>query len=636
MARVFPFCISALTAPNNVTCAQALLSELGVAKQVMGGHEGRELVACKAKLKDITNELVQAHNQQRQLEVDRDKSEASLLQQLQTSCRDLALVQKQLSDAEGQNITLETRLKEEICIKFDLQRELDSLRLEMKGTEDAKQKLEAKLHDVWRLAAKSHALADQESSAPHWQAQQGEMPAGTDVALLEAGSLSESGTREEESGSAENCITLEAAAAPRTLTSAQVSLRRQAAGRASSPGDRTRSISPFGSPTMSTSAEVHQDKMYSPSSIVDGLQRHIRQLMQTIQTKDLQHERLISGMHDQKAKLDWLVEQQTETVLHSVQRQRLERQKQEHIGGESDEDVTGLSQGIDELQKVVQQERAAHAAVSSLRDNLDAQVADLRQTLQIIELEHGKLQKHADDMERECERLQESVVRSQTEMNAAISERGQARQECEVGLQRAMRAEEQNAVLSREMQGMRMENERLQLESETCQNAAESDQIRFQDMQRESELKVLRLEEEKNAIHEHLQQLQVQCSCLQETSRSWEDNFKESELCVSRLEGEKKALHERLSTVSADWEASKARMEGEQKTLGENLRKTEQDNERLEAKAQALAQQLDHANLEHQVLVRKLRPRATAALLLLSVRFLLLVEIDKGGRVFVP
>lgn len=62
--------------------AALLLNELGLAKQVMGVHEGREVAESKAMLKDITFELAQAHNQQKELEADRDRSESSLLKQV--------------------------------------------------------------------------------------------------------------------------------------------------------------------------------------------------------------------------------------------------------------------------------------------------------------------------------------------------------------------------------------------------------------------------------------------------------------------------------------------------------------------------------------------------------------------------
>lgn len=89
---------------------QVLLSQLGLARQVMGQQEGRELAECKAMLKEITLELAQAHSQQQELEADRDKSEASLLEQLQNSSKDLALAQKDLMLAEEQIRTLSRTL----------------------------------------------------------------------------------------------------------------------------------------------------------------------------------------------------------------------------------------------------------------------------------------------------------------------------------------------------------------------------------------------------------------------------------------------------------------------------------------------------------------------------------------------
>jgi len=62
-----------------------LLNELGLSKQAMGDQEGRQLSECKTMLKDVTFELAQAHNQQKDLEADRDKSESSLLHQVSGS-----------------------------------------------------------------------------------------------------------------------------------------------------------------------------------------------------------------------------------------------------------------------------------------------------------------------------------------------------------------------------------------------------------------------------------------------------------------------------------------------------------------------------------------------------------------------
>lgn len=91
--------------------ATVLLSDLGVAKSVMGHNEGRDLADCKAVIKEITYELAQAHAQQQHLEADRDKSEASLLKQLQNSNKDLVLVQKELVLIEAQNRSLTKTLE---------------------------------------------------------------------------------------------------------------------------------------------------------------------------------------------------------------------------------------------------------------------------------------------------------------------------------------------------------------------------------------------------------------------------------------------------------------------------------------------------------------------------------------------
>jgi len=57
----------------------------------------------------------------------------------------------------------------------------------------------------------------------------------------------------------------------------------------------------------------------SPSSIVDGLQRHIKDLIRTIRVRDDQHERMIAGMHEQKAKIEMLMHQQAEAAQESFE-----------------------------------------------------------------------------------------------------------------------------------------------------------------------------------------------------------------------------------------------------------------------------------------------------------------------------
>lgn len=631
---------------------QALLSELGVARQVMGGHEGRELAACKATLKDITNELSQAHHQQRQLEVDRDKSEASLLEQLQTACRNLALVQKSLAHAEEQNQTLtkaaefttseldglkasfsavkiandaltgdieflrrtqeemrtekhglETSLQEVQGGRKELQHQLDSLRLKVKDMEESRCNLETKLQNVWFLASKGQHLDFQEdivtmvgpdvggNHRPTYPSQKqlievkpiekkcNEEFSAQDtlskcVELMQtdqAYCVHEHDMECDTSGVLDHSLSSAISRTPnRSHTSAHLKEHNQARNR-----------SPCHSPRARSSDS--QNKQYSPSSIVDGLQRHIRRLMRSIETQDAQRERLILGMQEQRAKIELLMKQQTEAGLQSGECERLPVQQADHVHEEKDEFVASLSHEIDKLQTVLQSERAAHHGAVSVRDKLVAQVAELTATIEAAEMNNSQLQRNAQERQRECERLKDIIADSQTGLKEAACERERAMQECEIVKQRAMCAERQSDCLTQDLQSLRMEMKRLELESESLRNAAESENIRLSKMNQDSQACVMQLEDEKKVMEERLHQLESQWTCLEETSRSWENNYNN------------------LLAASKIWEASRAKMEGERQLLDDELRKTAEDRDRVLEESQTLAQQHGKASLELQV-----------------------------------
>ena len=636
---------------------QALLSELGVARQVIGGHEGRELAACKATLKDITNELSQAHHQQRQLEADRDKSEASLLEQLQTACRNLALVQKSLAHSEEQNQTLtkaaefttseldglkasfsavkiandaltrdieflrrtqeemrtekhclETSLQEAQGGKKELQHQLDSLRLKVKDMEESRCSLETKLQNVWFLAVKSQHLDFQEdivtmiasevggNHRPTYPSQKQLIevkPIETkcNKELVAQDTLSQRGAVElmqtdqaccvhahdmecNKSGVLDDSLSSAVSRTPnRCHISAHLKEHNQARNRSPCHSPKARSSDP-------------QNKQYSPSSMVDGLQRHIRRLMRSIETQDAQRERLIFGMQEQRAKIELLMKQQTEAGLQSGEFERLPVQQADHVHEEKDEFVAGFSHEIDKLQTVLQAERAALRLAVSERDKLTAQVAELTATIEAAEMNNSQLHKNAQERQRECERLEDIIADSQTGLKEAACERERAMQECEIVKQRAMCAERQSECLAQDLQSLRMEMERLELESESLRNAAESENIKLSKMNQDSQACVVQLEDEKKVMKERLHQLESQWTCLEETSRSWENNYNN------------------LLAASKIWEASRAKMEGERQLLDDELRKTAEDRDRVLEESQALAQQHGKASLELQVVAR--------------------------------
>ena len=92
-----------------------LLAELEQWKEAAEKHDGKELAECKAMLRDISRELAKAYHDHKLLEDSRDKAEASLEQQLQTSRHELELLQKQLESAKEENVDLKRSTLKCMC-----------------------------------------------------------------------------------------------------------------------------------------------------------------------------------------------------------------------------------------------------------------------------------------------------------------------------------------------------------------------------------------------------------------------------------------------------------------------------------------------------------------------------------------
>lgn len=188
----------------------------------------------------------------------------------------------------------------------------------------------------------------------------------------------------------------------------------------------------------------------SPSSIVDGLQRHIKDLMRCIEIRDAQHKRMISGMQEQKAKLELLMQQQAEAAMRSfeaaqrpfVLEKPLEKQQTENVLDEKDDDIAGLSFEIDKLQKLVEAERCAHknalqqnkehmAQIEMLRAGktererasgllmekiivLENDLREQQELLRVSTQEYENVSSFVQDRVEECERLEDVMVKLQT------------------------------------------------------------------------------------------------------------------------------------------------------------------------------------------------------------------------------
>ena len=265
---------------------QVLLKELARVKQTAGENEGRELTECKVMLKDVSRELALAHGQQQRLEAERDKAEASLLDQLQGSCKDLARAQSESSQAKEQIRTLTATIEstEEECArlqkehaaeteKFEaqlrvaeqanlaLETEKENLQNERQKYEGTKGDLQAKLQTVWLLAARgashsSETECEGGTSTPLQctpsRKQFIELKSATPRSDLQSDHDDEALYGQDDS----TCT-------PHKQTDERT--KRKCRGQTDSTGVPS-----------------------SPSGIVDGLQRHIKDLMRSIEIRDSQ------------------------------------------------------------------------------------------------------------------------------------------------------------------------------------------------------------------------------------------------------------------------------------------------------------------------------------------------------------
>ena len=177
----------------------------------------------------------------------------------------------------------------------------------------------------------------------------------------------------------------------------------------------------------------------SPSSIVDGLQRHIKDLMRCIEIRDAQHERMLAGMQEQKAKLELLMQQHAAAAARSFKAAQqsfelestLEQKQIEHVLDEKDDDIAGLSHNIDKLQKLVEAERCAHKNSVQQNTEFTAQIEMLKEQKTEFERASGLLMEKINVLEYDL-REQEELLRVSTQEYENVSSVVQERvEECE-------------------------------------------------------------------------------------------------------------------------------------------------------------------------------------------------------------
>jgi chromosome segregation ATPase len=340
-----------------------------------------------------------------------------------------------------------------------------------------------------------------------------------------------------------------------------------------------------------------------------------------------QHERMISGLQQQKLKLKFLMMQQAEAAQRSIEQESVfEEQHFELVLEDNDYNFAEFSCDIDKVQKVVDAERSLLKAALQLNKELTAQVNVLQADKDVLQAEQNRLQCESrlqeetirvleNDMRervsmqeyhdlsslvqekaKECERLEDIIVDLQVELKKTTCSRGRAQQQREAEEQRTLSLERDREALMTEIHSLKdaLENEKLNLQS-------------LQSLQREKDMRVFQLQGEKSDLMQQLQEerqnLEAECKRLNKTSQDKVRLQQEIEKKVELLKSDLAAERDRAKELECESERAALKVQQDKNKLQQELRNCTVTVEDLQAEVQ----RLNKSVLEKSRIIQELR-----------------------------
>ncbi len=565
--------------------------------ELTGAHKQllNDVARERVILNDVTRELALAHSQQRLLEADRDKTEASLLDQLQGSCKDLAKAQGELSRAKEQIQALTTTIEsvqdecarqhkehatemERVEAKLSaaeqanlvLQDEMETLQNAHWKSERTTGDLQAKLQTVWHLAVRGASHATENEGTEINSAPLESTPSRK--RLIEVKSATPRSDQQSDHEDRSLCAQDDPACKPREQTELHCEHKEDCEGDQDTVGtahprpfERKSTAAVYTSTPravveargrLTDSAEVPA----SLSGIVDGLQWHIKDLMRSIENRDsqvkahfvsvlrpcvfdisdtnswsppLQHERMVFHMREQKAKIEMLMQQHAEATRQSFESNHLlEKIAIERIIDEKEEDIAGLSHEIDKLKELVEAERASHHAIA-------LQNQDLTCKAHVLQTDKDSLQ----------ERVKEQIDRT-----VALERRVFEQQEALRVAEDSLRDHEHISVLAKERV---QECERLQDMLDSLQTELEQAKRDCGQAERQCEVHeqhALRMEKQGEELLGEIERLKLETesvrAALQREKLDSQRLQYEGKMRVAQLDGDVQSLNEKWQRES--------------------------------------------------------------------------------------
>ena len=347
--------------------AAKILGELRQAKQAfVGENASRELLQYKTMLHGINSEF-------RELQVDRDRSEASLLDQLGTTEKKLALNQQELDAIKVQCASAKAAADQ-------LQLETETLRKDLAARDASNDSLLGQLQTLWLLASRGAST----------------LPAIPGCSLTRAPAAAA------DFAGVDECVS-EAAEPP---TSTRVVKEDCDALSGSSIAESAEDAS-WPKSLCKNSGERGPDASKIPavlSSLADGLHQHITEMMDSIQLRDRQVERTSRDLDEQKSKMDDLIQAHSST-----------QQETQALLEERDERIARLLQDMKNAQDGLESGREATA-------RLTERICEMQETEADLRAKTDALQEQVRTKGMECSHLENAVRSVQNELDQAKGE----------------------------------------------------------------------------------------------------------------------------------------------------------------------------------------------------------------------
>ena len=347
--------------------AAKIFGELRQAKQAfVGENASRELLQYKTMLHGINSEF-------RELQVDRDRSEASLLDQLGTTEKKLALNQQELDAIKVQFASAKAAADQ-------LQLETETLRKDLAARDASNDSLLGQLQTLWLLASRGAST----------------LPAIPGCSLTRAPAAAA------DFAGVDACVS-EAAEPP---TSTKVVKEDCDALSGSSIAESAEDAS-WPKSLCKDSRDRGPDASKIPavlSSLADGLHQHIKDMMDSIQLRDRQVERTSRDLDEQKSKMDDLIQAHSAT-----------QQETQALLEERDKSIARLLQDMKNAQDGLESGREATA-------RLTERICEMQETEADLRAKTDALQEQVRTKGMECSHLENAVRSVQNELDQAKGE----------------------------------------------------------------------------------------------------------------------------------------------------------------------------------------------------------------------